>query len=138
MMERHLESAYDQLMSQGYAVIDGALPNHVTDTLRADMETLRQHGGLRQHRFGFKSDAGAQARVYTKPHIFEAELDDDAVQRLAPRLQATLDHLRLAQAARAAFPALRLNGEPGGVAVKLQCNDGSGCFPLHYDNAGSS
>ena len=140
-----LARVHDDLMSHGYAVIDDALPAGIADALRADMETLQQHGGLRQHRFAFKSDTveaqrghecAAQVQVYTKPHIFEAELGDDAVKTLTPQLAATLDHLGLPQAAHAAFPFLRLVTDPGRVAVKMQCNEGNGCFPLHYDNAG--
>jgi hypothetical protein len=74
-------------------------------------------------------------RFLTKPHIYEAELDDEAVQRLSPLLKETLSGLCVPQAARAAFPSLAISAAPDGAAYKLQCNEG-GCFPLHYDNAG--
>lgn len=126
----------DGLLANGYAVIDDALSDADADGLHAGMEALRRGGGLRQHKFGFRPSAAAPAQIFTKPSIFEAEADDEAVRAIAPELLECLQRLGLPSAAKAAFPSLRLLGD-GSATIKLQCNEGShGCFPLHYDNAG--
>lgn len=142
-----LSLAREPLLSQGWAVSDDAVPDDVAAELHAAMCELQRCGALRQHRFGFKASASAPPQIFTKPHIFEAELDDAAVGRAAPRLAALFERLSLPSAARVAFPELQLLAAPSssetpgpssdGVTVKLQCNVGSGgCFPVHYDNAG--
>lgn len=130
-----LQSAESSLLENGYAIIDHALSDPTLELLHAQMTALRNSGGLRQHRFGFKRDAGGPAQIYTKPCIFEAELSDAAVQRDVPELVDALSGLNLQACACAAFPSLALSSNPDGAATKLQCNEG-GCFPLHYDNAG--
>mmetsp|Transcript_13448 Transcript_13448/g.34460 ORF Transcript_13448/g.34460 Transcript_13448/m.34460 type:complete len:384 (+) Transcript_13448:67-1218(+) len=139
----------NELLEQGYAVIDNALDEATTALLRNKMQVLHDNGGLRQHRFGFKPSASANAQIYTKPNIFEAESTDPVVKVLVPELLDTLCSLNVPRAASEAFPSLGLvDGQPpvgveqkaaeaDGVVIKLQCNEGGGaCFPLHYDNAG--
>ena len=92
------------------------------------MTQLHEGGGLRQHRFAFKG-TDAKPSVYTKPHIFEAELDDAAVPRLAPQLAPTLHGLELQAGVMSACPSLGLLPSPDAAAVKLQCNEGGGSFP---------
>ena len=122
------------LESSGYAVIDNALSISLAAELLAAMEELRSGGGLRQHRFGVRSASGT-TRILTKPHIYEAEIDDEAVRRLTPHLVAMLARFGIGMhsAARVAFPSLGIS--EAAPTYKLQCNEG-GCFPLHYDNAG--
>ena len=124
------------LQEYGWAVVDHSLPTATLELLRLQMVSLRSGGGLRQHRFGFKSDANAKPQLYTKPHIFEAELDDSAVGQIAPELAPALQEIDLQSAARKAFPWLNLTSGEGTSTVKLQSNEGGGCFPHHYDNAG--
>ena len=105
--------------------------------LREQMASLHAAGGLRQHRFGFKASESAKPELYTKPNIFEAELDDAPVAAAAPKLKQTLQTIDLQSAARAAFPSLELLCGADAAAIKLQCNEGGGgSFPHHYDNAG--
>lgn len=139
-----LERASASLLSQGYAVVDDALPCAALAKLHGDMVQLRQQNGLRQHRFGFKAAAAdAKPQIYTKPFIFEAELGDPGTAAL----QETFHSLDLQNTLRDALPALGLVGRPSdgpagaaggydGITIKMQCNEGGGCFPLHYDNAG--
>ena len=131
-----LAAAAPQLMSKGWAVIDDALPAETLSLLREQMAGLHKAGGLRQHRFGFKESAAGQVQIFEKPCIFEAELDDEAVGRCAPLLAPAMHGINLQAAATEAFPSLRLLSGRNAVAVKLQCNEGGGCFPHHYDNAG--
>ena len=132
-----LSAAAPHLLEHGWAVIDQALPEATFELLREQMEALHQGGGLRQHRFGFKPSAMEQMRLFTKPNIFEAELDDEPVGRLAPLLAATLRNIDVQSAACTALPSLQLLSGSEAQTVKLQCNEGSGgSFPHHYDNAG--
>lgn len=123
-----------QLDELGYAVIDDVFSPAAAAALHDDMSKLRTNGGLRQHRFAMRLSTG-QPHIFTKPHIYEAEVDDEAVRRLTPHLAAALQNLQLHTAAAKAFPSLGITASATGVAFKLQCNEG-GCFPLHYDNAG--
>ena len=137
-----LEAARAPLLERGYAVVDNALSRADAALLHEEMASLRSRNVLRQHRFGFRSSTTAVPQIYEKPHIFEAELDDDHLHTEAPRLVTALSRIRLAEEAAAAFPDLKLHANrpppaDRGVTVKLQCNEGhGGCFPLHYDNAG--
>ena len=132
-----LSSVHDELLSRGFAVIDDFLPAPLAAKLHDGMERLRQGGGLRQHRFGFKPNMAAPVQLFTKPHIFEAEAGDAAVRAIAPGLAEAIDEIDLQRAASDAFPSLRLASGADAATVKLQCNEGrGGCFPLHYDNAG--
>ena len=79
----------DRLNSFGYAIVDGALGEHA-DVIHAALERLEQRKALRQHRFGFKADASAPPRVFIKPNIFEAELQDDHVRTSAHDLVGKL------------------------------------------------
>ena len=132
-LTRKLSSVSADLLSRGFAVIDDALSASLALTLRQSMETLRAGGGLRPHRFGVR--AAGQVHILSKPHICEAEIDDEAVRNLAPDIVATLQGVQLQKAVRAAIPSLGVTDDAAGAAYKLQCNEG-GCFPLHYDNAG--
>ena len=130
-----LHAARGALAADGYAIIDGAMEESVTDLLRAQMATLTDAGALRPHVFGFRPSPSEPVAVYTKPHIFEAELGDAAVSACAPKLVAAVEALRLAPLCAEAFPDLDL--EPDHATVKLQHNaGGGGCFPYHFDNAG--
>ena len=130
-----LHAARGALAADGYAIIDGAMEESVTDLLRAQMATLADAGALRPHVFGFRPSPSEPVAVYTKPHIFEAELGDAAVSACAPKLVAAVEALRLAPLCAEAFPDLDL--EPNHATVKLQHNaGGGGCFPYHFDNAG--
>ena len=127
--------ASSRLLEAGYAVLDDCLPAEPAAAIAAALSRLRGSGQLRKNRFGFKPPDSAAPRILTKPHIFEAELEDAPVQAAAPDLVSALGQLELPQAAACSFPELQL--DPDGVTVKLQCNEGhGGCFPLHFDNAG--
>ena len=136
-LQRRLAAAAPNLLQNGWAVIDDALPSSTFQLLREQMASLHAAGGLRQHRFGFKASESAKPELYTKPNIFEAELDDAPVAPAAPKLKQTLQTIDLQSAARAAFPSLELLSGADAAAIKLQCNEGGGgSFPHHYDNAG--
>jgi hypothetical protein len=138
-----LPSVRDQLLEQDYAVVDDALDASTADALLRSLRTLHSSGALRAHRFGFRRPDAPRPDIFCKPHIFEAELSDEPVRRGAPELCETLRSLRVARHAAAALPELRITHEADplgldGATVKLQANEGGGgCFPLHYDNAGS-
>lgn len=74
---------------------------------------------------------------FAKPHIFEADMHNEALQAELPTFAELLFDDSLAKAAAAAMPALRLETGPAAKTLKFQYNAGSGgCFPWHYDNAG--
>ena len=135
-LAERLAANQQTLLSEGYAVIDDALPARTASMLIAEMRTLHKAGGLRQHRFAVRGSNG-QAVLYTKPRIFEAEIEDEAVKQLAPQFRAHLTELSqgLQATASGAFPALSLSTGTSAVSIKLQANEG-GSFPYHYDNAG--
>jgi len=123
------------LLKEGYAVVDGAIDANSLNNLHQSMCCLTEASGLRPHRFGFRRDAQSKAEIYFKPHILEAEVEDESVQNVATHLKETLEQLDIAGHAASAFPDFKLKKEHG--TVKLQCNEGGGgCFPMHYDNAG--
>ncbi|KAL1526646.1 hypothetical protein AB1Y20_015350 [Prymnesium parvum] len=134
-----LRAVREQLLTLGYAVVDDALVDHA-DSIHGMLCRLQSAQAFRQHRFAFKSSTAAPPQVFSKPHIFEAELQDEVVRAVTPDLIGLLQQLDLPHAANAAFTKLGLRpGNDGvqGVTVKLQLNLGQGgCFPAHFDNAG--
>jgi hypothetical protein len=151
-----ITSARKDLFGQDYAVVDRALDAATADALLRSLRKLHSTGALRAHRFGFRRPEASQktefhpTNIFCKPHIFEAELSDEPVRRCAPELCEMLRDLRVAPHAAAALPELRISHDCAGdgsaadplgldgATVKLQANEGGGgCFPLHYDNAGS-
>ena len=100
-----LEAARAPLLERGYAVVDNALSRADAALLHEEMASLRSRNVLRQHRFGFRSSTTAVPQIYEKPHIFEAELDDDHLHTEAPRLVTALSRIRLAEEAAAAADA---------------------------------
>ena len=139
-------SARADLLQHGYALLDGALSREA-DCIHKALARLDTSGALRQHRFGFKAHADAAPQAFEKPHIFEAELEDECVQlcgadltgarhaqervhRLDIRPPTQLDpicsagalgRLDIPRVAAAAFPELALLAGTDGVTVKLQC-----------------
>ena len=135
-------TAWPHLEEHQYAVVDDALDEVTLQQLHTEMSRLRDAGVLRQHRFGFRKDAQKPVQIFSKPHIYEAELQDELVQRSSPTLCSTLRDLCVPQHAAEAFPGLHLlrdssASDPldgGSVVVKLQCNEGQG-GPSHTSNA---
>ena len=117
------------LNRNGFAILDGVLPHQILDVSASQMQTLRSHGLLRPHLFGF---GHPKPQIFCKPHIFEAELQDRGVH--SPGLKS-LEELQLHALSAKAFPDLHLNScQP---TIKLQFNEGKGgCFPPHFDNPG--
>merc|ERR1719401_558162 len=71
------------------------------------------------------------------PHIFEADLHDEAMQSALPQLAELLFDDSLVSVLEAELPELGLQRGPSAKSLKLQHNCGEGgCFPWHYDNAG--
>lgn len=148
-MAAFIASCREQLLGQDFAVVDDALDASTADALLRSLRTLHSAGALRAHRFGFRRPEATRPDIFCKPHIFEAELSDEPVRRCAPELCKMLRSLRVARHAAAALPEMRISHDGAGdeaadpldldgATVKLQANEGGGgCFPLHYDNAGS-
>lgn len=115
----------------GFVIIDGFLEPSTASTLRKEAVDFARSGGLLQHRFQFSGVCLA------KPHIFEADLNDEAMRAALPEHAELLFDESLAQTLAAALPELGVATGPAAKSLKLQHNAGSGgCFPWHYDNAG--
>lgn len=84
-MEKQLASVKDDLITNGFAVLDDSLGSHA-DAIFCAVEKLRECEALRQHRFAFKSPSTGTTSVFMKPNIFEAELEDQGVRSVAPDL----------------------------------------------------
>jgi len=122
-----LASARAGLLEHDYAVVDDALDAETADALLRSLRVLKSAGALRSHRFGFRRPEAARPDIFVKPHIFEAELADDPVQRFAPEVCETLRGLRVARHAAAALPELNIAHDGAtdplglnGATVKLQ------------------
>lgn len=130
------QSVADQLVAEGYAVVDGLLGEHWAAALLREMQSLVEGGLMREHKFQF---AQAQLR---KPHIYEADMHDTALRddprRQTPEIDAFFQQQPLASALNERLPQLRLTPEATRATLKFQYNaGGGGCFPCHYDNAGA-
>ena len=79
------DSVREDLVDHGYAVVDTALGSDA-DIIYEALARLDTGGALRQHLFAFKARADASPQAFEKPNIFEAELQDVAVQMMAPDL----------------------------------------------------
>ena len=132
----------DELLRRGYTVIDAFHGAEWSAALRAELLALAADGALAPNRTLFGGGPDGRALVFSKPHIFEADLHSPA---LAARFGGALREFggwfagsrdRFAPAVAARLPQLQLRAGDGARTVKLQRNAGGGSFPLHYDNPG--
>ncbi|CAJ1393233.1 unnamed protein product [Effrenium voratum] len=103
-LERLNEHHAQLLRKQGWFVLDDFLSEVAAESLHSEILEAAKAGKLQQHRFQFGSS------TFEKPHIFEADLHDAAMQSALPsfadlffddalskRLDAILPELALEQ-----------------------------------------
>lgn len=119
------------LQERGWVVVDHFFPENVAHSLREEADEASKAGKLSQHRFQFGTG------TFEKPHIFEADLHDEALQPHLPGFTELLFDDCLAKHLNTLLPRLQLQEGPKAKTLKLQRNAGKGgCFPCHYDNSG--
>ena len=82
-----------------------------------------------------------KGRFFSKPFIYEYDLHHAQASMLQPAASACLEECRnwLALSNCALCDHLGLGKDNNdAVSIKLQYNEGGGCFPIHYDNPGGS
>ncbi|KAF0697871.1 Aste57867_11454 [Aphanomyces stellatus] len=135
--DRITAASCDELMDQGYTVIDNFLGSGWAHALLAEIKYLWQEQLMVPNKTQFPSTTkpGAVAQ-FDKPHIFEADLHNAAARTRVPELEA-LFHQDDLVAALMRHTALPLVAGTQGKTLKVQYNAGhGGCFPCHYDNPG--
>ncbi|OQR82869.1 hypothetical protein ACHHYP_15381 [Achlya hypogyna] len=128
-------SVCDELLENGYVVVDNFLGRGWAEALLAEVKWLAAANLLESNKTQFPKADGTVAQ-FEKPNIFEADLHNAGVRCQVPELDALFhqDDLCLALAAHT-----KLDLVPGtnGKTLKVQHNAGAGgCFPCHYDNPG--
>ena len=63
--------------------------------------------------------------LFTKPHIFECDLHDDAARAKVPELRDLFEQTELVGCMQQKMPNLGLVNGAGGVTLKLQFNEGA-------------
>lgn len=130
----------EALLSEGFLVIDGWFGEPRASDLRRELASLHAAGLLLPNRTSFAVEG--RAVLFSKPHIFEADLHDARLQAL---FDDSLPHWKqwFSESAgstcgqlAAALPQLALQSGGAARAVKLQVNEGGGSFPWHHDNPG--
>lgn len=149
------------LDSQGYLVIDQALPARTAQQLHDEIVHCYDAGHMDSNHTAYvqsnhttlpasraEEEEGQEegragpviTRLFTKPNIYEAELlpsmlDNPAIS--IPTLAALSSHLLpwLDSYLSELLPALLLYS--GHSSIKLQLNSGNGSFPFHYDSPGN-
>lgn len=123
------------VLLQGFVVVDNACGLAWATALRGEMEWLMENGHMLPNKTQFNTAEGP--KQFSKPHIFEVDLHDPVVPwpRL-PEFKALREACPIAKAFQRRKPGFHIKQGIDGTALKLQCNTGGGCFPLHYDNPG--
>eukprot|EP00658_Telonema_sp_P-2_P043568 TRINITY_DN3149_c0_g1_i2.p1 TRINITY_DN3149_c0_g1~~TRINITY_DN3149_c0_g1_i2.p1 ORF type:complete len:313 (-),score=46.62 TRINITY_DN3149_c0_g1_i2:129-1067(-) len=124
-----------QLVADGWAVVDGALGEGYASALRAELEWLQRKGLMSPNKTQFTTADGP--KQFSKPHILELDLHHEQVRQRVPEFDALWCSEALSRRLGALVPSFELAHGTSGHTVKLQYNSGSGgCFPFHYDNPG--
>ncbi|DBA97947.1 TPA: hypothetical protein ACH3X3_012789 [Trebouxia sp. C0006] len=122
-------TACQSLQQSGYAVIDNVFGSDWSQKLKEELVGLKQQGKMHLNSTHLIKHEGTE--LLEKQHVYEAELRDTAVQKLAPLCQLLNQDATMRTMLSLFIPQLRLDSQ----AIKLQCNAGKGgCFPLHYDS----
>ena len=130
-LERLNEHHAQLLRKQGWFVLDDFLSEVAAESLHSEILEAAKAGKLQQHRFQFGSS------TFEKPHIFEADLHDDAMQSALPSFADLFFDDALSKRLDAILPELALEQGLKWKTTKVQFNSGQGgCFPCHYDNSG--
>jgi len=128
--------------------------NHWINALRSEIKWLSRVGLVRPNRTYFQNLKNGKRHFFSKPNVFEADLDEEEVRKKVPELslflqvvQSTLPEAFRKRSIGAStsdsnafpFPSLEhLATGDGACTTRLQHNRGSGgCFPCHYDNPGT-
>ena len=142
-----VESVANQLKTQGYAVVDGALDGLVdtgetnkpketlAETLRRELMTLTSTPGVMvPNATVLVSKDGSQSKL-EKASIMEAEMHnlDEEILSTVPALRAVAENRSTLTLLNVMIPSTS-NNQLHHQVVKLQKNTGDGgCFPLHFD-----
>ena len=132
--------------------------NAWASALRDEIRWLSRVGLVQPNRTHFANHAG-ERYLFSKPHVFEADMHDANVRRRVPaRWRASSrtprprsptrsrrrtrarrrERAKRAERARCTRRSLAARGDLART-VKLQHNEGfGGCFPCHYDNPGGT
>lgn len=126
-------------------MVDNALGEGVANSLRSELDSLRQvDGAMKSNATAF----GAGGRHFAKPHVYEFDMlaadehGKGVEAEVASRLglfKKLFEHASTALVDRLNSTSTTLHLARGlsGTTLKLQYNEGGGgCFPLHYDNPG--
>ena len=132
------------LDSQGYAVIDEAFPSHIAHGLHSEILSCYDAGLMSSNHTAYveaSSDPAAPhiSRLYSKPHIYEAEALPPLLTHptlALPLLSSFTSDLipHLDEVFASLLPSLLLYS--GHSSLKIQLNSGGGCFPFHLDSPG--
>ncbi|CAK4402159.1 unnamed protein product [Aphanomyces euteiches] len=135
--QRISPAACEQLLDQGFMVIDNFLGHDWATALRSEIQFLREKDLLVPNKTQFPSTTTPGAVTqYDKPNIYEADLHNTAVRTQVPQLDALFHQDDLARVL-ASHTGLPLVHRTQGKTLKVQFNAGhGGCFPCHYDNPG--
>lgn len=115
----------------GFTVIDGFFGQERAAALREEAMSAAHNCHLPEHKFQFGSS------LFVKPHIYEADLHDEALREDLPEFADLFFEDGLAQSLASQLPELGVESGPSAKTLKVHYNNGSGgCFPWHYDNAG--
>ena len=138
--------------------VDKSSEDAWASALRDEIRWLSRVGLVQPNRTHFANHAG-ERYLFSKPHVFEADMHDANVRRRVPALARFFEDAAAAlpdafaeadtraetsqtsqTSTRPKFPPLSLLARGDAArTVKLQHNEGfGGCFPCHYDNPGGT
>lgn len=130
--EKITQERCGELAEKGYVVIDDFLGHGWAASILAEINRLSADGLMKPNQTQFSG------KIYTKPHIFEADMHDDALRAQVQELSALFLQEELGLTLEARLSGVRLEHGTHGRTLKLQHNTGGGgCFPWHYDNPGA-